>query len=130
MFTECPELLACIYITEKMEPYEAVEIQGARRRVEHTMGSRLLWPLQHCRAMERQGERIVAVALDAVSYRRRGAEKQYWPDYIRQDLRKCRAALLPTGSCERSFVTGLWGCGAFRGDPELKLIIQWRPGHL
>ena len=27
------------------------------------------------------------VALDAVSYRRRGVEKQYWPEYIRHDLR-------------------------------------------
>ena len=27
------------------------------------------------------------VALDAVSYRRRGEEKQYWPEYIRHDLR-------------------------------------------
>ncbi|CAJ1338756.1 unnamed protein product [Effrenium voratum] len=26
---------------------------------------------------------------------------------------------------QRKFVSGLWGCGAFCGDPELKLLIQW-----
>ena len=25
----------------------------------------------------------------------------------------------------RCIVTGKWGCGAFRGDPELKFVIQW-----
>ncbi len=29
----------------------------------------------------------------------------------------------------RKFVTGLWGCGAFRGDPELKFLIQWHLGR-
>ena len=25
----------------------------------------------------------------------------------------------------RKFVTGLWGCGAFGGDSELKFVVQW-----
>lgn len=28
-------------------------------------------------------------------------------------------------SPEISVCTGRWGCGAFRGDPHLKIIIQW-----
>lgn len=26
---------------------------------------------------------------------------------------------------KKSIITGKWGCGAFKGDPELKFIIQW-----
>ncbi|CAK9060457.1 unnamed protein product [Durusdinium trenchii] len=129
MFVEFPELLALIYLVEKMAPHEAVEIYGARRYVEHTMSTRRAdWPDQYCRPVE-IGDPIYAVALDAVSFGRRGPHKQYWKEYILQDLRKCSAALLdPRESTDlkrRKFVTGLWGCGAFRGDPELKFIIQW-----
>ncbi len=28
-------------------------------------------------------------------------------------------------SSDRCVVTGKWGCGAFRGDAELKFVIQW-----
>ncbi|CAL1168378.1 unnamed protein product [Cladocopium goreaui] len=127
MFTEFPELLAIIYVTERMLPHEAVEIQGARRYAEHTMGGRHAWSEQFCRATE-IGAPIDAVALDAVSFGRKGPHKQYWPDYIQQDIRKCSAALLlpeMDKTFRRKFVTGLWGCGAFRGEPELKLLIQW-----
>merc|ERR1712157_188568 len=44
-------------------------------------------------------------------------------------MRKCSVALrMPSQvnqATMRSFVSGMWGCGAFRGDPELKCIIQW-----
>eukprot|EP00435_Cladocopium_sp_Y103_P051234 s2172_g15.t2 len=128
MFTEFPELLASIYVTERMLPHEAVEIQGARRYAEHTMGGRhVAWSEQFCRPTE-IGAPIDAVALDAVSFGRKGPHKQYWPDYIQQDIRKCSAALLQPEldkADRRKFVTGLWGCGAFRGEPELKFLIQW-----
>ena len=60
MFTECPELLALIYVVEKMLAHEAVEIRGVRRRVAHSMGERREWAEQVCRAVE-PSERIVAV---------------------------------------------------------------------
>jgi poly(ADP-ribose) glycohydrolase len=25
----------------------------------------------------------------------------------------------------KKIITGNWGCGVFRGDPQIKLIIQW-----
>eukprot|EP00913_Durusdinium_trenchii_P012894 g12108.t1 len=121
MFVEFPELLALIYLVEMLSEQQ--------RYVEHTMSTRRAdWPDQYCRPVE-IGDPIYAVALDAVSFGRRGPHKQYWKEYILQDLRKCSAALLdPRESTDlkrRKFVTGLWGCGAFRGDPELKFIIQW-----
>lgn len=32
---------------------------------------------------------------------------------------------IQSGSRVRPVATGKWGCGVFRGDPELKAIIQW-----
>merc|ERR1712137_28841 len=30
----------------------------------------------------------------------------------------------------REFATGNWGCGAFKGDPQLKALIQWLAASL
>ncbi|CAJ1405869.1 unnamed protein product [Effrenium voratum] len=127
MFTEFPELLASIYLVERMLPHEAVEIEGARRYVDHNMGYSREVADGFCRPSE-LGAPITAVALDAVSFRRVGKHRQYEMEFIQRDIQKCSAALLPDGSsaaARRKFVSGLWGCGAFCGDPELKLLIQW-----
>ncbi|CAE7211362.1 Parg, partial [Symbiodinium pilosum] len=128
MFVEFPELLATIYLVERMMPHEAVEMVGARKYIEHNMGgARHLKRLdQFCRLAPTIGPPTVAVALDALSYRKRPGHFQYGAEQIQREVQKCCAALVPEDdTSSRSFVTGLWGCGAFGGDMELKFVIQW-----
>ncbi|CAE7246205.1 Parg [Symbiodinium sp. CCMP2592] len=128
MFVEFPELLASIYLVERMLPHEAVEMVGARKFVEHNMGAgrHTKRDEQFCRPAATIGPPIVAVALDAISYRRKPGYFQYAGEQILREVQKCCAALAPdAGTGRRKFVTGLWGCGAFGGDSELKFVIQW-----
>lgn len=128
MFVEFPELLASIYLVERMLPHEAVEMVGARKFVEHNMGAarHTKREEQFCRAAATIGPPIEAVALDALSYRRKPGYFQYAGEQIHRELQKCCSALAPDACTgRRKFVTGLWGCGAFGGDSELKFVVQW-----
>ena len=49
---------------------------------------------------------------------------------VERELNKFYAGLLGSRAEEKdekrdTCVTGKWGCGAFRGHPELKFMIQW-----
>ena len=135
MFLEYTELLVTTLLVEKMLPYESVEIEGAKRYIDHNMMASMMasphleMSQQFCRPADAVFEvTCITVALDAVNYKYDN-NKQYQSFYINREIRKCLAALSLPLRCgllsERYFVTGLWGCGAFRGDVELKFIIQW-----
>ena len=68
------------------------------------------------------------VAMDARRYAEEEKEKQFnWPE-VERELNKAFVAF--GGQSRRevelpSVATGNWGCGAFGGVPELKLLIQW-----
>jgi len=137
MFLEYTELLATCFLVERMQDFEAVEIEGAKRYVQHNMtAARHLdkWEEQFCHPvdLETEASTAVVVAMDALNfnaYRARYKFEQYQPHNIQREIRKCFAALSsPTtseSSTKRTFVTGAWGCGAFYGDIELKCMIQW-----
>jgi poly(ADP-ribose) glycohydrolase len=135
MFVEYTELLVTLFLVERMLPFEAVEITGARKYVEHNMMGAWgkPWESQFCRPSALSEEIITTVALDAMCFNRHGEATpadQFQPKHVRREFRKCAAALvqLPQESAPRitrSFASGLWGCGVFRGDPELKCVIQW-----
>lgn len=134
LFLECTELLASIFLVEKMLSFEAVEVAGAMKYVEHNMmGSRYRHKSeQFCRPVQVSNCTLTVVAFDAICFNAYGSVSkgsQYQPPHIFREVTKCSAALcLPqhaNPSIQRSFVTGNWGSGAFRGDLELKCIIQW-----
>merc|ERR1712217_178161 len=120
MFGEGTELLVTMFLVEKMLPFEAVEIHGARKYVEHNLAGARHRPRadQYCRPAQMADAIAVVVALDAICYNAYGQVKkadQYKPAQIQRELRKCLVALnSPTAAApKRSFITGLWGCGAF-----------------
>ena len=66
------------------------------------------------------------VAFDALHYSRANANLQYIDTQINREINKCIAAFSKLSTNDNApFATGNWGCGAFNGDPQLKLIIQW-----
>jgi poly(ADP-ribose) glycohydrolase len=138
LFLCCPELLATLFLVERMLAFEAVEIAGLRRYVHHNMAGSHIAGLsrskQFCRPVPEAERRdsLTTVAMDAIcfnAYGKASKHDQYQPTHVRREIRKCLVALRPPAAAgsgaRRSFVTGLWGCGAFRGDPELKCVIQW-----
>ncbi|ORC92178.1 putative poly(ADP-ribose) glycohydrolase [Trypanosoma theileri] len=70
------------------------------------------------------------VAMDAVSYTG-DINKQYTLRYIVREIRKAFVAFkgIPDSTLlsvhSGPIATGNWGCGAFQGDYELKVMIQW-----
>jgi len=137
MFVEYTELLATIFLIERLLPHEAVEISGVKKYVEHNMMGAPCRKRreQFCRpAVDDTRIEATVVAMDAINFNRFGTihkRDQYQSIHIWREIRKCLVAISlpikagPAKVATRNFVTGLWGCGAFRGDIELKCIIQW-----
>lgn len=148
-FLLCPECIAGILFTEKMLPNEAVVIVGALQYSSY----RGYWEefefagpgpqgLRE-RQLDQNGCRDVhIVAFDALNWGRGRTRPggQYGGACVRRELLKVYAACLggrasqgqPAGATRPSLVeerqvlaTGNWGCGAFRGDPQLKALVQW-----
>ncbi|KAL1436454.1 hypothetical protein MTO96_049685 [Rhipicephalus appendiculatus] len=66
------------------------------------------------------------VAMDALCFAK--PQEQYRPNNIRRELNKaycgfCCPPEIPRAQ-RSAIATGNWGCGAFRGDPQLKAMIQ------
>ena len=45
-------------------------------------------------------------------------------ELILRDLNKAFIGFKSQSNNKRPVATGKWGCGAFRGDPEIKFLIQ------
>ena len=88
--------MALIFLVQRVLPYEAVEIVGARKYAEHnTQGaSGLQRNRQYCQPMVvTEGAEMVMVAFNATNYKRYHKRAQYEPEHIRWEMRKCLAAL-------------------------------------
>jgi len=57
-------------------------------------------------------------------FRHGSKRQQFEASSVDRELHKCNVAFGKQGD-SRHIASGKWGCGAFGGDPELKLLIQW-----
>ena len=60
------------------------------------------------------------VVMDAIKFN--GLGEQFTERNI---LREVNKAFLGFSEGGQKIITGKWGCGAFKGDPQLKFLIQW-----
>lgn len=73
----------------------------------------------------RRFEGNVLVAMDATDYKNR-ENQQYSRSAIDRELMKATIAFKQRRWQESlPVLTGNWGCGAFKGNPQLKFLIQW-----
>lgn len=67
------------------------------------------------------------VAIDAVFYS--NPDDQFKEDKIERELRKSFVGFCPLGSADSKHhsvvATGNWGCGAFRGNKQLKCMFGY-----
>lgn len=128
-FMICPEMIVSRLFTEALGPREVLVITGAEQyNVTSGYADKFLWESdfrdQSCRdSWERKCTEVVA--MDALCFSR--TLEQYKPANIKRELNKAYCGFMcpEKPSAELSAIaTGNWGCGAFRGDPQLKAIIQ------
>ena len=74
------------------------------------------------------------VVIDAMDYSsgiyKSVPEAQYTEREISREISKAYVGFSNTDYIDesekkKSIATGRWGCGAFAGDPQLKMVIQW-----
>ncbi|KAF2904999.1 hypothetical protein ILUMI_01183 [Ignelater luminosus] len=126
-FIICPELIVSRLFTEQLGPTEALVVTGAERFSNYTgYGDSFVWSgnCSDTTPHDNSGRRRTSiVAIDALRFTR--PIEQYNTSNVFREINKAYAGFhsrfegpLPP------VATGNWGCGAFRGDPNLKSLIQ------
>jgi len=68
------------------------------------------------------------IAIDALNYQKRW--EQFYEVVMKRELNKAFAGFWSAEKEPPPVATGLWGCGAFGGNPELKALIQMMAASL
>lgn len=129
-FMMCPELIVSRLFTEALGSREVLVINGAEQfNATSGYAGQFAWKEDFKDEVARDPwERrcTEVVAMDALCFS--NFHEQYLPESIVRELNKayCGFHCPPeVPLAQRSAIaTGNWGCGAFRGDPQLKAIIQ------
>eukprot|EP00050_Salpingoeca_kvevrii_P010786 m.10398 g.10398 ORF g.10398 m.10398 type:complete len:720 (-) comp3077_c0_seq2:78-2237(-) len=129
-FLVCPELIVSRLLCERLSDRESVVITGAERYSNYSGYSSSLkfeGDMKDKTPRSRSGFICTQiVAIDAERYV--PFEKQLEARHLDRELRKayCGFSPLDTPDSRRPppVATGNWGCGAFKGDPYLKCLIQ------
>ena len=131
-FATHPELCVSKLLCEGMGDGEAILLRGARHITKHTG---YLASFQCAGPVEGNVPTDVAarwLAIDALRYEDQGPASQLLNfQKTRRELHKAwtgfRGAVLHReigAAAETIVATGMWGCGAFNGDPEVKALVQ------
>lgn len=149
-FLLSPELFVACLVFAKLEPNEAFVIHGTERySLYGGYGSSFFYKgdfvdrtafeaIRSSSSSSGDGDAVkrrrkcVIVGIDAVDYGGAQISRQYSQVHIWRDLVKAYVGFAyRDAECARwPVASGNWGCGVFRGDAELKFIIQWLAASL
>ncbi|XP_050589132.1 poly(ADP-ribose) glycohydrolase-like isoform X2 [Bombus affinis] len=128
-FVICPELMVTMLITEELDDTEALIISGIERYSKYKgYSNSFKWMGDYVdeTPKDSSGRRLTSiVAIDALYFTH--SEAQFNINNIIRELNKAYVGFV---RCEGSknnlppIATGNWGCGAFRGNPKLKVLLQ------
>jgi len=122
MLVAYAEPIVGLLFVDQLQDEEVLIVSGVRlyNQYEGFSGS-LKWQQGVVEAVD--GRMIVA--LDAEDYRKR-EQDQYQRRSIERELKKAVLGFGATFAPDSyEVVTGNWGCGVFKGDIQLKFLIQW-----
>eukprot|EP01138_Halocafeteria_seosinensis_P002661 gb/GECG01002720.1/.p1 GENE.gb/GECG01002720.1/~~gb/GECG01002720.1/.p1 ORF type:complete len:501 (+),score=47.54 gb/GECG01002720.1/:1-1503(+) len=120
-FARHPELIACKPICRWMKDYEALSITGVTQFAQTCGYKHSLCYIGPCLI-----EKPTVVAIDALSLKRLPREEELAPQRVDREIRKAFTGFGSPECLHYSTVsTGHWGCGAFRGTPLFKALLQW-----
>uniref|UniRef100_A0A1I7ZQ88 poly(ADP-ribose) glycohydrolase n=2 Tax=Steinernema glaseri TaxID=37863 RepID=A0A1I7ZQ88_9BILA len=126
-FMLSPELLVSLLVCEQMNDNESISIVGTQRFSDYEGYSdtfRYVEREQKGSVIRDSSNRILSevVAIDAILFWK--PVRQFEGKYIFRELRKAYIGFANWDNLNRPIATGNWGCGAFRGDRQLKSLIQ------
>lgn len=145
-FLLSPELFIACLVFAKLEPNESFVIHGTERyclyggygsnffykgEYEDKTGFEAITETAGDEATKRR-RKCVIVGIDAVDYGSAAVGRQYTRVHIWRDLVKAFVGFTypDQEAVHWPVATGNWGCGVFRGDAELKFLIQWLAASL
>lgn len=116
------EPIVGLLLVEELRENEVLYINGARVVNElEGYSSGMRWK----KCVNEPVDARIIVAMDAEDFRKR-EYAQYQFKSIHRELTKALLAFsASTAPAHFPIVTGNWGCGVFKGDPQLKFLIQW-----
>ncbi|XP_006819631.1 poly(ADP-ribose) glycohydrolase-like [Saccoglossus kowalevskii] len=128
-FMICPEMIISRLFTESLDNNECLVMTGCERYSNYTgYGDSFLWDGNFKDNTTRDSwGRIYTevVAIDAIHFS--NPKDQFKPGMVKRELDKAYVGYYGDDVLPRhlsAIATGNWGCGAFRGDPRLKALIQ------
>ncbi|KAJ8672540.1 hypothetical protein QAD02_003799 [Eretmocerus hayati] len=127
-FVICPELLITMLVTEALDDTEALVINGVERFSKYEgYSDSFKWSGDFVDETPRDSSgrlKTCVVAIDALYFKQPNA--QFSMGNVIRELNKAYVGFsseVPVSDLP-AIATGNWGCGAFRGDPQLKVLLQ------
>ncbi|XP_073685250.1 poly(ADP-ribose) glycohydrolase [Garra rufa] len=124
LFLMCPELIVARLFTEKLADNECLMITGPQMYSLSSGYSRSFsWGSPNIDRTKRDTWKRryrQIVAIDALEFK--NPKDQYTKENITRELNKAFVGF--QGNPKTAIATGNWGCGAFKGDSNLKALIQ------
>ncbi|XP_059488221.1 uncharacterized protein LOC132204020 [Neocloeon triangulifer] len=121
MLCQHTEATIGVLLYEKFGDNDAAQIFGVSK-VNDTRGYGKSFKWQGLHAMASARDKNIVI-MDAVDYSR-CAEDQFSADSIERELCKAYTAFKSSDPDAPPIATGKWGCGVFKGEPKLKIILQ------
>ena len=147
LFTVCPELIAGMLIMQSMKDNEAIAISGFEQFCSYKgYGRTFKYTGDY---FEQEGAENCVIAIDAIDYRKQNTCIQFEEESMIREITKAFTGFhsgkilssrsssydqqhvisannhMITTDKQYAIATGNWGCGAFKGDPVLKSLLQW-----
>eukprot|EP00347_Sterkiella_histriomuscorum_P020901 403336027 len=126
LFLIFPQMHVSTLICERMADNEVIHFSNLKKYADYKGYSITLEfvDLDEVKFLRQQRKDIVA--LDAIKFKHKQTEAQFKIHHILRELNKAFIAFAKIEDTKYLPIsTGKWGCGAFKGDPQLKFIIQW-----
>ena len=123
-FFMSPECLCSLLIFESFEDNEIGYITGTEKinKIEgYSQNMRFAGDYDKKNYENPMDDTILV--LDAIHFK--NPRDQYAEHHILRELNKAFLGFDYSEKEKENIITGKWGCGAFKGDPQLKFVIQW-----